>query len=85
MKTLMLVILPLALVACDSSYDLNETERGQTELGAREFAEKTNGKFVSCSGKDSDGDEYVTCTVTDPAGATKELLCGFKARGCKGK
>jgi len=81
----LIILLPLALAACDNSYDLTEQERAQTELGAREFAEKTNGKFVSCSGKDSDGDDYVTCTVTDPAGTTKELLCGFKSRGCKGK
>jgi hypothetical protein len=82
----LILMLPLlALAACDNSYDLTEAERAQTELGAREFADKTKGTFVSCSGRDSDGDKYVTCSVTDPAGATKELLCGFKARGCKSK
>lgn len=76
-----------ALAAC-GAYSLSATERSTAELGARDFAERTNAKFASCSGQDSDGDSYVTCTIVSvETGQDQDLLCSYaeNARGCKRK
>jgi hypothetical protein len=69
-------------IGCDSSYMLNDAERATAELGARDFAERSGARYISCSGQDSDGDDYVTCSTS-----TNELACSYieSARGCKVK
>ncbi len=73
------------LSACSGGpYALNEEESLKAEAGARDFAERSGGKYISCSGQDSDKDGYVTCTVKVDDG-TKDVTCGYKSRGCKSK
>lgn len=75
-----------ALAACgDGAYQLTSTEVSVAQNGARDFADRAGGKFLSCSGQDSNGDSYVTCSVTSSAGAEEELLCSYKSQGCKRK
>ena len=74
-----------ALTSCGGSpYALNEEESLKAEAGARDFAERSGGKFISCSGQDSEKDGYVTCTVQVEA-QSKDINCAYKTRGCKGK
>ena len=74
-----------ALTACSGGpYALNEEESLKAEAGARDFAERSGGKFISCSGQDSEKDGYVTCTVQVDDG-TKDIACAYKTRGCKSK
>jgi hypothetical protein len=75
----------IVLNACGGhSHPLNEDEAMKAEAGARDFAERSGGKFISCSGEDSDKDGYVTCTVKVDSG-TQDILCSYKSRGCKSK
>jgi hypothetical protein len=75
----------LTLTSCGGGpYALNEEESLKAEAGARDFAERSGGKFISCSGQDSESDGYVTCTVKEDTG-TKDITCAYKTRGCKGK
>lgn len=80
----------LALAAC-GPYNLTPDEQGRSELGARDFSERSGGSFISCSGQDSDKDGYVTCSVNVKNGSGQivetDLLCAYSgtARGCKRK
>lgn len=75
----------IILASCGGGpYALNETETLKAEAGARDFAERSGGKFISCSGQDSESDGYVTCTVQTDAGS-KDIACAYKTRGCKSK
>lgn len=76
----------LSLAAC-GTHTLTTAEQQTAELGARDFFDKLGGKFVSCSGLDSNKDSYVTCTGTDKADKTTEVVCSYEAtaRGCKMK
>ena len=70
-----------ALTACSGGpYALNEEESLKAEAGARDFAERSGGKFISCSGQDSETDGYVTCTVQVDEGS-KDIACAYKTRG----
>jgi hypothetical protein len=74
-----------ALTSCGGGpYALNEEESLKAEAGARDFAERSGGKFISCSGQDSEKDGYVTCTV-QVGTRSKDIACAYKARGCKSK
>lgn len=86
MKKYLLLAGTVMLAAC-GPYQLSATERDTTELGALQYANSLSGKFVSCSGQDSDGDSYVTCTISDKDGKPQEILCsyGAGAAGCKMK
>lgn len=90
MKKFALVLaLTIPLIAC-GAYQLDDQERMITELGAQDYAGRSGGKFVSCSGQDSDGDNYVTCTIQtatqgNTPGSEQELLCSYSSRGCKRK
>jgi hypothetical protein len=84
-----LAVAMLSLASC-GAYTLNSSEQLLAEAGARDYAERTDGKFVTCSGQDSDGDQYVTCSVETKATSTNpkgqdDLLCSYKSRGCKRK
>lgn len=86
-KILLLSVLSIgvfALWAC-GPYQLSGSETSVTQNGARDYAERAGGKFLSCSGQDSDGDSYVTCTIQNKSGADEALLCSYKAQGCKPK
>ncbi|MEN8132539.1 MAG: hypothetical protein ABFS45_20625 [Pseudomonadota bacterium] len=73
------------LTSCGGGpYALNEEESLKAEAGARDFAERSGGKFISCSGQDSEKDGYVTCTVEADSGS-KDIACAYKTRGCKSK
>jgi predicted small lipoprotein YifL len=72
------------LTAC-GPYTLTEVEKLRVDAGARDYADKSGGKFISCSGQDSDGDSYVTCTLQDKTGATTAILCSYNQVGCKPK
>jgi hypothetical protein len=72
------------LTSCGGPYALDGEESLKAEAGARDFAERSGGKFISCSGQDSDNDGYVTCTVQVDTGS-KDITCAYKTRGCKGK
>ena len=75
----------LVLNACGGGpYALNEEEALKAEAGARDFAERSGGKFISCSGQDSEQDGYVTCTVQLDT-TMQDIVCAYKARGCKTK
>jgi hypothetical protein len=74
-----------ALTSCGGGpYALNEEESLKAEAGARDFAERSGGKFISCSGQDSEKDGYVTCTVQLDT-HSKDIACAYKTRGCKSK
>ena len=84
-------ILAIFLASC-GAYQLSANESLLAEAGARDYAERSNAKFISCSGTDSDGDTYVTCTINESAVGTQatpaqdsSLLCSYKSRGCKKK
>ncbi|MEW6256920.1 MAG: hypothetical protein AB1592_13275 [Pseudomonadota bacterium] len=79
-------VLAALLVAGCGPYQLTPAEQSTAELGARDFAERSGGNFVSCSGQDSDSDGYVTCAVSIKSTPT-DLVCAYKAnaRGCKRK
>jgi hypothetical protein len=80
-----LMVFGFALTACSGGpYVLNEDESLKAEAGARDYAERSGGKYISCSGQDSDKDGYVTCTVKVDAG-TQDIACAYKTRGCKSK
>jgi hypothetical protein len=74
-----------SLSACGSEYQLETQEQKMAEFGALKYASAEGGKFTSCSGQDSDGDSYVTCTIKDGQNVTVELLCSYKTEGCKRK
>lgn len=75
----------ITLAGC-GPYALDTAERSTAELGARDYAERAGGSFISCSGQDSDRDGYVTCGVKLQTGP-QDLVCSYKAnaRGCKRK
>lgn len=79
---------PVLLASCGESppYPLTQSEQSTAELGARDYAERMGGSYVSCSGQDSNNDGYVTCAIKLPEGE-KDLVCSFRgsARGCKTK
>jgi hypothetical protein len=67
------------LTAC--KHTLSRDEKMVAENGAMRFAASADLHFISCSGVDSDGDEYVTCETEE-----KGLLCGYERDGgCKVK
>lgn len=74
------------LVAACGPYQLTPAEQSTAELGARDYAERSGGSYVSCSGQDSDKDGYVTCAVSIKSTPT-DLVCAYQgnARGCKRK
>jgi hypothetical protein len=75
----------LVLNACGGGpYALNEEEALKAEAGARDFAERSGGKFISCSGQDSEQDGYVTCSVQVDT-RMQDITCAYKSRGCKSK
>lgn len=85
MKKLLALTACLALAAC-GPYQLTPDEQGRAELGARDFAERSGGSFISCSGQDSDKDGYVTCSTNLKNGEGAELVCSYgTVRGCKRK
>lgn len=74
----------LGLAACQHA--LTSAESQAVELGAVKYAMAANATFVSCSGIDSDGDSYVTCTIKDTVTASiKEVACSYDSPGCKQK
>lgn len=76
----------LLLVACSSNHNLSPAEQNNAELGAREYSQAATADFVNCSGIDSNGDGYVTCTMKDKTnGKLIEIVCAFGdgAKGCK--
>lgn len=78
------------LAACGpGGLTLDQKQKDQAELGARDFFERAAGSFISCSARDSDGDGYVTCegTVAGSSGMPESvaLLCAYNERGCKRK
>jgi hypothetical protein len=80
-----LSIAALMLAACGPKpYNLTADEQSTAELGARDFADNLNAEFIGCSGQDSDGDDYVTCTVSRGS-QMQEIVCSYadNARGCK--
>lgn len=82
------VVFGFLLAACSGGpYVLNEEETLKAEAGARDFAERSGGKYISCSGQDSDKDGYVTCTIQADADkkSTTDITCAYKTRGCKSK
>lgn len=86
MKTLLslLVIASVSLASCDKAHDLTSAEQITAETGAR----RTLSVFQSCSGRDSDGDGYVTCEGRErPDTPVVSLLCAYKNNsvGCKRK
>jgi hypothetical protein len=74
--------LGFTLASCGGPYSLSEEETLKAEAGARDFAERAGGKFISCSGQDTEKDGYVTCTVQGDTGP-QEIACAYKTRGCK--
>jgi hypothetical protein len=79
-----LIGLSLLLAGCDPSIDLNSAQQIAAETGAR----RTLAHFETCSGRDSDGDGYVTCSGRETKeGPVVTLLCSYKnnAIGCKRK
>lgn len=78
----------IGLSACGGPYQLTPSQQSTAELGARDYAERLGGTFISCSGQasDRDRDGYVTCGVS-LKGSPADLLCSFKenTRGCKRK
>ena len=72
------------LTSCGGPYALSEEETLKAEAGARDFAERSGGKFISCSGQDSEKDGYVTCMVQVDT-SSKDIACAYKTRGCKTK
>lgn len=79
------MVFGFALTSCGGGpYALNEEESLKAEAGARDFAERSGGKFISCSGQDSDKDGYVTCTV-QVDDRSQDIACAYQARGCKAK
>ena len=74
----------LALAACGGAYALTDAEQTNAELGARSYAERVEGAYVSCSGSDSDGDGYVSCDVRTDGGVVG-IACAYETRGCKAK
>jgi hypothetical protein len=79
------MVFGFALTSCSGgTYALNEEESLKAEAGARDFAERSGGKFISCSGQDSEKDGYVTCTVQVDKGSN-DIACAYKTRGCKSK
>lgn len=60
MKKLYLSSVGLAVLACVSlagcgPYQLSSTEVSVAQNGARDYADREGGKFLSCSGQDSGG------------------------------
>jgi len=77
-----------ALAACERTHDLSPQEQQTAELGARGFADRAASTYVGCSGRDSDNDGYVTCSImaNAPPRATSEILCSYRGTpGCKSK
>ncbi|TXM69604.1 hypothetical protein [Methylobacterium sp. WL120] len=80
----------LALGACKT--ELDSKQKDTANYGGLQFANSVGGKFLSCSGTDSDGDGYVSCTAQVPGGVENqgrrlemtEILCSYKGNaGCK--
>jgi len=85
------MILPLLATACvlaACEHDLSPQEQQTAELGARAFADRSASSYVGCSGRDSDSDGYVTCSIkaNAPPSTVTEVLCAYKGQpGCKSK
>lgn len=82
------VALLLLLAACDSRHSLDNEQRQNAEYGALRYASGVGGSAVECSGLDSDGDGYVTCSyLPKNATAKTEIVCAYQSRGggCKEK
>lgn len=89
MNTKLLITSGAALVAltlAGCQHDLNNDEMMRAELGARSYAQITGADFASCSGLDSDDDGYTTCVIQPKAGGEpREIVCSYRAKGCKAK
>lgn len=85
-KLAIIAALSAGLVACGNN--ISASAKAIADQGGQGFATNMGGKFLSCSGEDSDGDGYVSCTVQPAAvnGTPQpavEILCGYKTAGCK--
>jgi hypothetical protein len=74
----------LSLAACEP-YQLSRPEQNTAEIGARQYAERLGYQFIGCSGQDSDGDSYVTCSLSNKSNNPVPLLCSYanSSAGCK--
>ncbi len=83
------IVLSAGLSACkEEAHQLKSEESIVAEAGARDYADRSQSKFIGCSGQDSPPvDGYVTCSIAALAAphAETELVCGYKGRGCKRK
>jgi hypothetical protein len=78
------IAIAVALAACGGPIQLTAAQSNTTQLGALQYAQSDGGKFVSCSGQDSDRDGYVACTIKDVSGTDKAIVCSYEgAPGCK--
>jgi len=80
----LILALGLLLLGCEKAHDLTAAEQITAETGAR----RALPVFQSCSGRDSDGDGYVTCEGREKEGApVVSLLCAYTGAsvGCKRK
>lgn len=76
--------LAAGLAAC--SHTLNAKEQDTAKYGALQFANSLGGRFVSCSGVDTEGKGTVPCTVRIPGGIqhfgrgldVAEIACAYK-------
>jgi hypothetical protein len=87
-KKILLGLSVLLLSACGGPYNLDSDESTTAELGARDYADKSQADFLGCSGIDSEPDGYVTCEIRDrQTRISQKLTCSYrnKARGCKSK
>jgi hypothetical protein len=86
MKRLLILLPVLALAACgDGTHTLSQDEATMAELGAVKYSQALDAKYVSCSGIDSNKDNYTTCTIQRASSPTEEIVCSYKAVGCKKK
>ena len=83
--TIAAILSSLALCGCGGPRSLSSNEHRGAENAARDFAERTNGKFISCSSQDSQNVGYTTCSITDASQKIVELRCTYQAdaTGCK--
>ena len=83
LMVVLVLLLAVGIWGC-SAYNLDEEQQLRAESGARDFAERAGMQFVSCSGTDSDFDNYVTCAVGHK-GQLKDIECSYESKGCKTK
>ena len=84
----MLTFAGFVLAGCDNSVTLDNNQMKTVKLAGMEYAGNSGSDFVGCSGLDSDGDGYVTCTMKNrTTSVVSAMLCSYKgdAGGCKNK